>query len=157
MGRYRAVTYKVMLDLDSVCASRPPRIVRRSADLHAHVKPFRDSDDAGVEHVYVVYLDTALHVIAVKSVSTGNETQTLVSRKSILRDALLLGASAFAIAHNHPTGVLEPSSEDRALTRALDEAAKIVGLNFVDHIIIADPPNGSGYYSFADNGLMKAA
>ena len=89
--------------------------------------------------------------------STGNETQTLVSRKSILRDALLLGASAFAIAHNHPTGVLEPSSEDRALTRALDEAAKIVGLNFVDHIIIADPPNGSGYYSFADNGLMKAA
>jgi DNA repair protein RadC len=70
--------------------------------------------------------------------------------RAIIARALQLNASAMIAAHNHPSGVSEPSESDRLLTRDLMVAALALGLKVLDHVIISK----EGAYSFADNGLL---
>jgi DNA repair protein RadC len=75
-----------------------------------------------------------------------------VDTKVVLRAVLVAGGTGFVAAHNHPSGELQPSPEDRHLTKRLSLAAEAVGLRCVDHVIV--PDGRPGYFSFAHVGQL---
>lgn len=85
--------------------------------------------------------------VAHRGVVTGVE----VTPADVLRPALVAGVTNVILFHNHPSGDAEPSEEDRALTQRAVDAAKLLGLNVLDHIILGE---AGSYYSFADKGLL---
>lgn len=88
------------------------------------------------EHCLLVALDTKHRLIAVSTVSIGQAEHTFMSPREIYRDALLAGASAIFLAHNHPSGDPEPSADDRQITRRLAAAGSTVGVELLDHLVV---------------------
>lgn len=105
--------------------------------------------NAANEHVYVACMDAKLHIIGCFEASHGSVNCSLFPVREILQKALMIGAVSIAIAHNHPTGDYTPSNEDKEATERIKTAAEIVGVNFIDHVIIG--ANNPGYYSFTEN------
>ena len=98
----------------------------------------------------VVFLDTQHQVLAYEPMFKGTIDQTSVYPRVVVQRALALNASAVILAHQHPSGVTEPSSADRALTDRLKAALTMVDVRVVDHFIV-----GKGTpYSFAESGLL---
>lgn len=89
------------------------------------------------EHFHALYLDTRRHLIASETISVGTLDSSLVHPREVFRPALTHSASAVLVAHNHPSGDPEPSAEDLALTRRLDQAARLLGFAFLDHLVVA--------------------
>ena len=83
-------------------------------------------------------------------ISEGGLTETPVDVRIILQAALLTNSVALILAHNHPSGNLKPSQLDIGLTQQIKEAAKLIKIAVVDHIILTR----EGYYSFSDEGLL---
>lgn len=111
---------------------------------------YGDLQDLLHEEFYVLYLNRANYVLQKKQISIGGITGTIADGKIIFKTALELNASGIILAHNHPSGRVNPSEQDRRLTRQLKEFGKLIDINILDHLIIAD----KGYYSFADEGMM---
>lgn len=88
------------------------------------------------EHCVTLNLDTKHRLIAATTVSIGSIDHTFMSPREIYRDALLQGASAIVVAHNHPSGDAEPSRDDELVTRRLEQAGDIVGVEVLDHLVI---------------------
>lgn len=99
----------------------------------------------------VVFLDAAHAVIDVQTVAEGTITVNTVYPRELIALALEKNASALVIAHNHPSGSLQPSSQDKQLTTSLYLICSFMHITLLDHIIIGD---GEQVYSFADHGLM---
>lgn len=98
----------------------------------------------------VVFLDAQNRVIAFEELFHGTLTQTSVYPREVVRSALRHNAAAAIFAHNHPSGVAEPSAADRALTRTLREALGLVDVRVLDHFIV-----GRGCaLSFAERGIL---
>lgn len=95
------------------------------------------------EHVMLVTMNNAFKPNGVFEVARGSYNACTFDVKSILARVLLTGASAFAVAHNHPSGSLEPSNEDIEITKKIRDAANVVGLVCVDHIILANGNHNS--------------
>lgn len=85
-------------------------------------------------------------------ITKGTASSCLVHQREVLRPVILCNACGFIVAHNHPSGVTTPSRADIQVTRELREAAKTMGINFLDHIIVGDPD--SEIYSFNEAGLV---
>ncbi|RQO31609.1 hypothetical protein DBR32_06550 [Taibaiella sp. KBW10] len=102
------------------------------------------------EKFCVLYLNQANAIIAQEFVSSGGLTATTVDIKFILRSALQHLASKIIISHNHPSGSLAPSDADKRTTQKIKQAAMLMDILLVDHLIIAE----QSYYSFADEGLI---
>jgi DNA repair protein RadC len=100
------------------------------------------------EHVAVLALDARRRVSASELVSRGTLTQSLAHPREIFRTAIKLGAAAVVVGHNHPSGDPAPSPDDHALTRRLREAAEILGIPLVDHIIVG----AETCFSYAETG-----
>ena len=92
----------------------------------------------GSECFFAVLLNARQGLIAVQRVSQGTLTGTLVHPREVFGPALRRGAAALVVAHNHPSGDPEPSSEDRSLTSRLLEAGRLVGVPLLDHIVLGD-------------------
>ena len=106
--------------------------------------------DLGHESFYCVFLDAQNRVIAAEEMFRGTLTQTSVYPREILKQALKHNAAAVILAHNHPSGVAEPSLQDQALTRTLAEALALVDIKVLDHFIVAP----GACLSFAERGLL---
>jgi DNA repair protein RadC len=107
------------------------------------------------ETLRVVLLDTRLRLIRMEEVSLGSLNETVAHPRELLRPVLLHSAYAFVLAHNHPSGDPMPSEADRRLTRRIVEAAELLQLRLVDHIIIGTAEGGrQPYFSFRESGLM---
>ena len=104
----------------------------------------------GHEVFGVVFLDAQNRVIAWEELFRGTLTQTSVYPREIVKGALGCNAAAVIFAHNHPSGVAEPSRADEMLTRQLKEALALVDVRVLDHFIVA----GSRVLSFAERGLL---
>lgn len=91
------------------------------------------------EHCLLVALDVRHRLLEVSTVSVGTAAHTFMSPREIYREALLIGASAIFLAHNHPSGDATPSADDRRVTRRLAQAAATVGVDLLDHLVIGDP------------------
>jgi len=91
------------------------------------------------EHCLLVSMDVKHHVRALRTVSIGTVAHTFMEPREVFRDALLAGAAAVAVAHNHPSGDPRPSDDDRAVTRRLARAAELIGIELLDHLIVGGP------------------
>ncbi|MBU1776187.1 MAG: hypothetical protein KJ899_06065, partial [Gammaproteobacteria bacterium] len=95
-------------------------------------------------------LDAQHRVIAAEELFQGTLTQTSVYPREVVKRALHYNAAALIFAHNHPSGVAEPSQSDEVLTGALKQALQLVDVRVLDHFIVA----GTGCLSFAEKGLL---
>ena len=99
----------------------------------------------------ILFLDRAKQALGVNVVSLGGISETTVDVKMILQGALLANASGIIACHNHPSGNVKPSFEDDVITLKIKQAAKIMDIELIDHLIIAP----DGYYSYSDNGKFE--
>jgi len=102
------------------------------------------------EHFIVLSLDSRNKLIKVSNISIGTINQSLVHPREVFKEAIEVSASHIIIAHNHPSENLVASPEDVALTRRLEEAAKIIGIDLLDHVIVTRDK----YLSLRGDGLM---
>ncbi len=108
---------------------------------------FRDKDR---EEFLIVLLNTANVVVGLSQISVGGLAASVVEPRQVFKVAVLANAAALILAHNHPSGNVEPSREDIRITRQLVEAGQLMGIPVHDHLIIA----GATYTSLAERGLM---
>lgn len=97
-----------------------------------------------------LYLDARHGVIDVEESARGSLTRMAVYPREIVRRALALNAAALIVAHNHPSGAVQPSAEDRRLTRVLREALALVDVRLLDHVVVGTAET----FSFARAGWL---
>ena len=88
------------------------------------------------ESVVAIYLDTKHKIIGMDRITTGTISSSIISPKDVFQRGLLINASKIILAHNHPSGATEPSSEDIALTKQMVECGKMLDMPVLDHIIV---------------------
>lgn len=107
------------------------------------------------ESLRVVLLDTRHRLIHQEEVSLGTINESLAHPREILRPAISHSAYAFVLVHNHPSGDPTPSEADRSLTRRIREAADLMQIHLLDHVIIGrERPGAPPYFSFKEHGLL---
>ena len=120
-----------------------------SQEAYNILKPkFAEEDD--VEKVYIIFLDAQNKILAIEKMFSGSITASSIYPREIIKCLIQLKASAFVMAHNHPSEDTTPSAEDKSITIKVGIAAARIDVTFHDHIIIGD-----GYHSMADNGWLK--
>jgi DNA repair protein RadC len=98
----------------------------------------------------VILLNRANQVLGIYEVSTGGVSGTVADPKLIFAAAIKSSSSGLIFSHSHPSGNLQPSQADIALTRKIKEGGEILEISVLDHIILTS----EGYFSFADEGLL---
>jgi len=107
--------------------------------------------DPTVERFAVLHLDGQSQIRGVQVVAQGGATNLVLKAREVFKGAIVAGATAVVLAHNHPSGTRLPSAEDKAMTRALFEAGEVVGIPVVDHVIVTEDGRS---YSFMEHGLI---
>jgi len=108
-----------------------------------------------IESLRVILLDTRYRLLHIEEVSLGSLNESIAHPREIFRPALTYSAHAVIVVHNHPSGDASPSQTDHSLTRRLAEAAELLQIKLLDHIIIGAPGEGSpGYFSFKEAGVL---
>lgn len=98
----------------------------------------------------VIHLDTRLRVRSVEVISIGTLNATLVHPREVFKGAILANAAGIILSHNHPSGNPDPSREDIGMTKRLVAAGKLMGIDVLDHVIVAGP----SFYSFKSRGAL---
>lgn len=151
IGEAKAITIVAALELGrrrrEVDAAEKPKI-NSSRDAYEMVRG--ELIDLPHEEFWVLLLNRANRVIKKRRISEGGVSGTVADPKLIYKMALEDLASAVVVAHNHPSGNLQPSQNDIDLTKKLKEAGKFLEVQLLDHLIVAD----TKYFSFADEGFL---
>lgn len=150
IGKARAVTIVAAMELGRrrKLVETLKNSVKTSADIaHFFMAQLQDK----LHEVFAVaYLNRANKINHLEVISEGGITGTVADPRIILKKALEHNAVNIVLCHNHPSGSLKPSRADELLTRKIKEAALLLDMNVIDHIIVS----GEGYYSFADEGIL---
>ena len=157
MGEAKAVSIIAALELGyrmlSENSSKKEYYLNNSTDLFNYICP--SLLDLPNEEFWAIYLNNRRKVLFKQRISIGGLTDTNVDIRRIYATALEKNAVFVAVAHNHPTGHLNPSKEDKYLTCRILDAGKILNIHLIEHIIVGiDDNNNPDYYSFHDNGLV---
>ena len=127
--------------------------VRESKHIFEYISPM--IIDLAHEEFWAIYFNTKHKIIGRQCIATGGLTNTSVDIRMIYKYALEKNATAIAVAHNHPSGILEPSNADIATTRKIKLAGDALGIRLLDHLIIGlAPNNGDQFYSFLDHDIL---
>ena len=150
-GQYRpASADEVLCQARRVLASR----VRRGATMSSPqaVKDYLRVQIGALDHEVfsVIFLDAQHRIVALREMFRGTLTQTSVYPREVVKEALALNAAAVLLAHNHPSGVAEPSRSDEFLTQSLKTALALVDVRVLDHFVVA----GADVVSLAERGLI---
>jgi DNA repair protein RadC len=129
-------------DILSVRSSRTPYKVSSPSDIFAVLRRYAS---ARSERFIVLTLDGAHQVIRANIISIGLVNRTVVHPREVFYPAIV-------VSHNHPSGRLDPSPEDRDITDRLRQASEVLGIALLDHVIIGR----TGFYSFVEHGLLSA-
>ena len=121
--------------------------ITSAEDVYHELKEFSTKQQ---EYFLTITLDGASHIINIRTVFIGTLNQSLVHPREVFADAIADRAAGIIIAHNHPSGTLSASRADISVTQRLDEVSKLVGIELLDHVILAK----DGFYSFTDEGLL---
>jgi len=144
---YNSQQYKAMKEAVRRQDIEPQTKITTSKDAYTRLSFLEGQDH---EQFWCIYLRRNNTIIKDAFISKGDVSGTVVNIKSILSDAILLKASCIILAHNHPSGEMRPSSADITITNKIKEAAKLIDVSLIDHIIVG---NGH-FYSFADEGIL---
>lgn len=104
------------------------------------------------EFFVALYMNSRGEVVGAQEVSIGALNQAAVDPKVLFAGALIVGATAMIVCHNHPSGNPEASASDVDLTKLLKEGCRILSIQLLDHVIVA---RGGAYFSFAANGMLR--
>jgi DNA repair protein RadC len=151
LGDTKSITIVAALELGRRRQSSEVRekpIIRSSRDSFDYIYP--EIADLKHEEFFVIYLNRRNQILAHKNISSGGVSGTVADTKIILKHAVELLALGIVAVHNHPSGNLQPSEADKKLTRSIQQAALLLDINLMDHLIIGD----KNYFSFADEGLL---
>ena len=124
-----------------------PGHVRMPRDIHEVVGPM--IGHAEQEHFVVVMLNTKNGIIGTETVYVGNVSAALVRVAEVFRGAIRLNAAGIIVAHNHPSGALDPSPDDLHLTAEIIAAGRLLDIPLLDHVIVTD----DGWVSLRDRGV----
>lgn len=174
LARYRHISHLLAAPLAEVAAFPgigPERAARLALSLELTERSLREQmqagdtlaspaavrgflrlrmQDLGHEVFWAVFLDAQNRVIAAEELFRGTLTQTSVYPREVVKQALAHNAAGLILAHNHPSGLAEPSLQDQSLTRALAESLALVDVKVVDHFIVTR----GACLSFAERGLL---
>jgi len=151
LGDTKSITIAAALELgrrrqNTEVKEKP--LIRSSNDSFQYIYP--EIADLPHEEFYVIYLNKANRVLQHKHISSGGVTGTIADVRIILKHALEMLATSFIAVHNHPSGNLKPSQADIDLTKKIKQAASLMDITLLDHLIIGEKK----FYSFADNGML---
>lgn len=150
VGVAKAAAVLAALRLGRLLDSETPApFCRTAADLANLVRTHLS--DLRHERTLVVVLDAGHRLRRIVTLTDGSVDRSLLPVREVLNATLRNDGRAFAVAHNHPSGELEPSAADLEATRALAAGAQAVGLRFLDHLIVA----GSGWLSLRETGYLS--
>ena len=102
------------------------------------------------EEFWVIFLNQASKILNISQLGKGGLSSAIVDIRLIIREAVILGATHLIVCHNHPSGSVHPSSQDRTLTKQICEAARLMNIQLTDHIIL----HKNTYYSFLEEGIL---
>jgi DNA repair protein RadC len=126
-------------------------IITNSQNVYEILKSLFPAETISLQEQFVVlYLNRANRVIGSYQLSKGGITGTIADVRLILSVALKTLATGLILAHNHPSGNLKPSEADKQITNKIRQAAKLLDIELLDHIILSS----DGYYSFTDEGIL---
>ena len=147
LGIAKASQILASLELSKRYLIRTNRRISDAKDVYEELHKYANRQQ---EHFLTITLDGASHIINTRTVFIGTLNQSLVHPREVFADAIADRAAGIIIAHNHPSGTLEASRADVAITQRLMEVSKLVGIELLDHVILSK----QGYFSFSDEGLL---
>jgi DNA repair protein RadC len=151
LGEAKAAQLVAVLEMARRCLSEELRAGAALNSPSAVRDYLRLALGAREHEVFVaLFLDAQHRVIAIEELFRGTLTQTSVYPREVVKAALRRNAAAVILAHNHPSGVAQPSQADELLTRSLIEALALIDVKVLDHFIVA----GNQTLSFAERGLL---
>jgi len=148
MGTAKACAVAAMLEFGRRRWGASGSAIRQPAEIYALI---RHNADKKQERFLSLSLNGAHEVLSVRVVTIGLVNRTIVHPREVFADIIQDRASAFIVAHNHPSGRLCPSGEDDEITERLAKSAEILGLHFLDHLIFSD----TGWWSYRQNGRLN--
>lgn len=131
---------RMLRDKQAVLILSPEQVWQQLADIRSSRK----------EHFVVFFLNTQNQEIERRIISIGTLNANLVHPREVFEPAVQNLCSHMLIAHNHPSGGLDPSEEDLRITKRLTDAGKILGIDILDHVIVT----AAGYFSFKEHNLL---
>ncbi|MFV0604603.1 MAG: RadC family protein [Niabella sp.] len=151
IGEAKAVTIAAALELGRRRQAEEKIQKRTASNAHDTALFLQEKFKDLVREIFaVLYLNQANKILNLEVISEGGITGTIADVRIILRKAIEKGAVNIILCHNHPSGNLKPSKADELLTEKLQQAAALMDIRVLDHIIVSD----EGYFSFADEGLI---
>ena len=151
VGEAKAISIATALEIGRRRAAQevPEKIQNtNSQETYKVLAPFLA--DLQTEEFWVVFLNQNNRIIAKSRLSSGGINQSVVDIRILFKNALQHFATGIIVAHNHPSGNLKPSQEDLKITKQIAEAGKILNIQLLDHLIVAQ----NSYLSFADENLL---
>ncbi len=151
MGPAKAITVMAAMELARRKVDSEPNkkiCLKFSSDVYKFLQPHLT--DLLHEEFWLILLDRQANLIKHVKISIGGVSATVADPKIIFKHALEHLASSIIVCHNHPSGNLLPSESDQLLTKKLKNAAKLLDIHFMDHMIFTD----NGFFSFADEGML---
>ena len=148
---YRTVQrFEMRIERVRVCDPGSPygTTIRAPEDLESIARQL--IGDQAQEVFLAFYLDVRSRLVGYTEVGRGGPSSCQVDLRVLFRNALAVTAEGVIVSHNHPSGDPNPSAEDRALTARILEAAELLGLRLLDHIIVTDGPS----FSFAKHNIL---
>jgi DNA repair protein RadC len=121
--------------------------INTANNVYEELREYRNKQQ---EYFLTLYLDGANHLCETKIITIGTLNQSLVHPREVFAPAIEKRCASIIVAHNHPSGVLTPSSEDIEVTNRLKESAKILGIELLDHVIFTK----DGFLSLNEQGMM---
>lgn len=151
VGNVKAITIATAMEIGRRRAAQevPEKVqVTNSHDTFRVLSPYLS--DLPTEEFWAVFLNQNNRIVGKSRLFSGGISQSVVDVRVLFRTALEHFATGLIVAHNHPSGNLKPSAEDLKITRQICDAGKLLNIQLLDHLIIAQ----NSYLSFADESLL---
>lgn len=151
IGQAKAITLMAAFELGKRCRCEEV-ILRKSIQSPHDVLELMQDKNAYAQHeeFWVIYLSQSSQILHTEKISQGGLTSTVVDIRLILKQAISLNATCFILCHNHPSGNLNPSAQDKKMTSQMMMAAEYLSLKLLDHIII----HQNRFYSMSEMGNL---
>lgn len=149
MKKYK--TTATEFQLKKIKTDFPKAKINSSQDAAEFIRQFYSDDIEVFESFFILLLNRANNTTGYAKISQGGIAGTVVDVRIIAKYAVDAMASSIVLAHNHPSGKLFPSEADKSMTKKVQEALKLLDVQVLDHVILAE----NGHFSFADEGLMN--
>ena len=147
MGPGKALCVSAVMEFGRRKNEALKKAIMQPRDLLPFVRKYSERSQ---EHFLCIALNGAHEILKIQVVAVGGLNMAIIKPREVFGEALKLSAAAVILCHNHPSGKCEPSPEDLVTTENLFQAAKLLGVALLDHLIIS----GENYFSFLNNGLI---